>query len=89
MGVLLGGYSHKEHIDINVISLSNGQWKRKQDFYPAACEKLRQRLKHNVTLPLGCDFSACEDDKVIYTFGGQRNVGSRRTSNVLTRIQFS
>ncbi|KAM3135919.1 Leucine-zipper-like transcriptional regulator 1 [Paramecium bursaria] len=88
MGIVLGGYSHKEHIDFNVLNLLNCQWRRKQEFYYNAAEKLRIKLKQNIQLPLGSNFSASQSGSTIYIFGGERNIGARRTTNVITKISF-
>ncbi|CAD8119906.1 unnamed protein product [Paramecium sonneborni] len=86
-GLVFGGHSHRENIEIHAISLLNGQWKRKQEFYQQQIEQLRLKQMLNPNLRLGCYFSlSIDENKIIYAFGGEKNMNSRKTTNVVTKI---
>ncbi|CAD8182697.1 unnamed protein product [Paramecium octaurelia] len=86
-GLVFGGHSHRENIEIHAISLLNGQWKRKQEFCQSQIEQLKLRQVLNPNLRLGCYFSLnIDENKTIYAFGGEKNTNSRKTTNMVTRI---
>ncbi|CAK67077.1 unnamed protein product (macronuclear) [Paramecium tetraurelia] len=86
-GLVFGGHSHRENIEIHAISLLNGQWKRKQECYYSQIEQLKQKQIANPNLRLGCYFSLnIDENKTIYAFGGEKNTNNRKTTNVITKI---